>query len=154
LRIGDGVIPERSRWVVVVRMDRPEAYVTLQRTFAGSVWVDVVLDRRGGTAAPTGGHAPGAERRGQAFRRAKGGADFQVYEAIAPLPGRCPQCGRPVTVELPRFVEPPVRLELTVVHEAVSPAGVRHVVELQSLSATGRVRLATRLVARARTDVS
>jgi hypothetical protein len=147
------VIPERSRWVVVVRVDRPEAYTTLRRTFAGSVWVDVVLDRRGGAPAQGSGHAPRAERRGQAFRRAQRGADFQVYEATALVSGHCPECGRPVSVELPRFVEPPVRLELVVVHEAVPPAGVRHVVELQSLSATGRVLLATRLVSRARPDV-
>ena len=44
--------------------------------------------------------------------------------------------------------EPPVRLDLTVLHEAVPPDRARHVVELQSLSATGRVLLATRLFAR------
>jgi hypothetical protein len=39
-----------------------------------------------------------------------------------------------VSVEMPRFAEPPVRLELTVVHEAIQPDRARHVVELQSFS--------------------
>jgi hypothetical protein len=54
-------------------------------------------------------------------------------------------------VELPRFAEPPVRLEVAVVHEPVLPDRTRHAVELQSLSATGRVLLASRLLARTRT---
>ena len=57
-----------------------------------------------------------------------------------------------MTVELPRFAEPPARLELAVRHELILPVTVRHVVELQSLSATGRVLLATRLVVRTRTE--
>jgi hypothetical protein len=158
------VVPERSRWVIVVRADRPAAYATLRRTFDGSAWVDVVMDRRGGTSSG-GGRAPGVERRGSqrprgspasapapAFRRAYGTSDFEVYEATAPLPGRCPQCGLSVTVDLPRFAEPPVRLELTVIHEVIPPATVRHLVEAQSLSATGRVLLASRLLARPRVE--
>jgi hypothetical protein len=52
-------------------------------------------------------------------------------------------------VELPRFVEPPVRLELIIRHES-GPAKdqPRHVVDLQSFSPTGRVLLATRLAGR------
>jgi hypothetical protein len=57
-----------------------------------------------------------------------------------------------VSVELPRFVEPPVRLVLTVLHEGAAADGGRHSVELQSFSATGRVLLATRLVGRIRTE--
>jgi hypothetical protein len=49
-------------------------------------------------------------------------------------------------VEIPRFTEPPARLELTVVHEAIPPNRTRHVVEMQSFSVTGRVLLASRIV--------
>jgi hypothetical protein len=49
-------------------------------------------------------------------------------------------------VEIPRFTEPPARLELTVVHEVIQPNRTRHVVEMQSFSATGRVVLASRMV--------
>jgi len=74
--------------------------------------------------------------------------DFAVYEVAAPLRGRCPHCDEPVTVELPRFADPPVRLELTVVHEDNAPPRLRHAVEARALSATGRVILASRLRAR------
>ena len=148
-----------ARWVIVVRTDRPAAYAKLRRNFTGSAWVDVVMDRRGGPSSGRG-RAPAVERRGSqprrgsatsapapAYRRAQVGDDFEVYEATWPLPARCPQCGVLVTVELPRFAEPPNRLELTVVHEVIPPATLRHLVEAQSLSATGRVLFALQLSA-------
>jgi hypothetical protein len=57
-----------------------------------------------------------------------------------------------VSVEMPRFTAPPVRLDLTVVHEAIAPNRARHAVEVQSFSATGRVLLASRLLARIRLE--
>ena len=143
-----GLVPERSRWVIVVRADRPEKYAALRRNFAGSKWVDVVVDRRGAQPDQDRGRAPGTERRVSAFRRAHRSADFEIYEATAPLAGRCPQCEETLSVELPRFAEPPVRLEISVVHENVPPDRARHAVDLKSLSATGRVLLASRLFAR------
>jgi hypothetical protein len=53
-----------------------------------------------------------------------------------------------VTVELPRFTEPLVRLELRVVHDVILHGGRRHVVEIQALSATGRILLTSQLRAR------
>jgi pyruvate kinase len=64
---------------------------------------------------------------------------WEVYEATGPESGPYPECRALVSVELPRFVDPPVRLELVVRHEA-TPAAVRHVVELQAAC-----RLAARL---------
>jgi hypothetical protein len=158
------VIPERPRWVIVTRVDRPEVVPALQRSFAGSVWVKVVVDRRCGERRQ--GTMPPAEdqrlagRRSTdqdptqrpAFRLAYRGDGFEAYEATAPVPGRCPECGAMVSVEMPRFAEPPVRLELTVVHETIQGERARHVVELQSFSATGRVLLASRMVVRTRTE--
>jgi hypothetical protein len=159
-----GMSPLRARWVVVVKVNRPEAFASLRRHFAGTPWVEVVIDRRRGERRQASGKSPTERRRGgrriadndparfPSFRRAHRGEDFDVYEAIAPLPGQCPECGAALTVELPRFAEPPVRLELAVVHEAVPPDKVRHAVELQSLSPTGRVLLATRLFARPQSE--
>lgn len=160
-----GATPERSRWVIVVRVDRPEVHTAFRRSFAGSRWVDVVVDRRHGERRQGRGSLPGVERRGGGrrsadrhptqvpdFRLAHRGDGFEVYEATGPESGRCSQCGTMVSVEMPRFTEPPVRLELTVVHETVPPDRARHVVEVQSFSATGRVLLATRLFARNRTE--
>ena len=75
-----------------------------------------------------------------------------VYEATTPETAPCPDCGVVVSFELPRFAEPPIRLELVVRHE-VADTRARHVGELQSLSLTGRLLLSTRLVGRIRTDL-
>jgi hypothetical protein len=88
------------------------------------------------------------------FRLAQQGNGFAVYEATAPISGRCPQCGAMVSVEMPRFAEPPSRLDLTVVHELIQPDRARHAVDLQSFSATGRILLASRLFVRTRTEMS
>jgi hypothetical protein len=161
------MMPERAHWVIVVRADRPAAYARLRQHFAGSPWVDVVMDRRGivkdrriGPSSGRGQSSAG-ERRGDqrrewtapststpAFRRTSRGEDHDVYEATAPLPVRCPECGLMRTVELPAFAEPPVRLELKVVHDVTPHGLLRHVVEAQSLSATGRVLFTSQLRAR------
>lgn len=101
------------------------------------------------------GRPPGAEgARPQVpdFRLAHRGDGFDVYEATGPESQRCPQCGAMVSVEMPRFTEPPARLELTVLHEAVPPDRARHVVEVQSFTATGRVLMASRLFVRHRSE--
>jgi hypothetical protein len=157
------MIPERPRWVIVTRIDRPEVVPALRRTFAGSAWVDVVVDRRRGErrhgTGPVAGERRLAGRRSvdqdpaqtPPFRLAHRADGFEAYEATGPVPGRCPECGAMVSVELPRFVEPPVRLDLAVVHEPIQPDRARHVVDVQSFSATGRVLLASRLFVWTRT---
>ncbi len=158
--------PERPRWVIVAETDRPETYPVLRRNYAGSAWIEIVVDRRRlDRRQRSPGPAPTDDRRlaGRrsmdrdpaqvpAFRLAHQGEGFAVYEATAPVPVRCPECGAMVSVEMPRFPEPPVRLELTVVHEPIQPDRARHVVDLVSFSATGRVMLASRLFVRTRTE--
>ena len=86
------------------------------------------------------------------FRLAHRADGFEAYEATGPVPGRCPECGAMVSVELPRFAEPPVHLDLTVIHEPIQPGRARHMVDVQSFSATGRALLASRLLVRTRTE--
>ena len=137
----------------------------LSRSFGESAWVQVVVDRRRGERRQGGGRVPRVERRSvgrrgsdrdpaqrPAFRLAQHGDGAEVYEATGPESGRCPECGALLSVEMPRFTEPPVRLEMTVVHETIPPNRARHAVEVQSFSAAGRVLLASRLLARTRTD--
>lgn len=150
--------------MIVTRVDRPEVVPALRRTFAGSAWVDVVVDRRRGerrhgTVRVAGDQRLAGRRSADRdpaqtppFRLSSRGDGFEAYEAIGPVPGRCPECGAMVSVELPRFAEPPVHLDLTVVHEAIPPARTRHLVDLQSHSVTGRVLLASRLFVRTRTE--
>ena len=103
------VIPERSRWVLVVRVDRPEVVPALRRTFAMSAWVDVVVDRRRSErrqdAARVAGERRVAGRRSAdgdpaqtpPFRLAHRADGFEAYEATGPAPGRCPECGAMVS---------------------------------------------------------
>ena len=160
------VRPERCRWVIVADADRSEMYPVLRRNFLGSAWVDVVVDRRLGQRRQLSRTFTADDRRRvgrrsmdqeaaqvPSFRLARRGDGFAVYESTASVPGRCPQCRAIVGVEIPRFVEPPVRLELTVIHETIPPDRTRHLVELQSYSATGRVLLASRMVVRTRIDL-
>jgi hypothetical protein len=159
------VTPERPRWVIVVRVDRSDTYPALRRSFAGSAWVEVTVDRRQGERRQRRDMQAATDRRLASrrsmdrdpaqvplFRLAHQGAGFAVYEGTLPLPGRCSQCGAMVSMELPRFAEPPVRLELIVVHQPIQRDRARHVVELQSFSATGRVLLASRLLVRTHTE--
>src|SRR5262249_22355441 len=105
-----GMVPERPRWVIVAQVDRPAIYRALGRSYAGSAWVAVVIDRRRGerrqTAPGSGDRELTADRRlaGRRsgdrhpaqtpnFRRAQMGDGFEVAEATGPESGRCPQCG-------------------------------------------------------------
>jgi len=136
----------------------------LQRSFAGSPWVEVVVDRRRGerrhgTPQEAGDQRLAGRRSADQhpaqtppFRLAQRGDGFEAYEATAPVAARCPACGAMVSVEMPRFAEPPVRLDLTVVHETIPPDRARHMVDLQSFSATGRVLLTSRMFVRTGTE--
>lgn len=160
-----GVSPRRPRWVIVAHVDQPEVFEMLRRSFGGSPWVEVVVDRRRGERRQRRGRAAEVERRSvgrrasdghpaqhPAFRLTQYGEGAEIYEATGPESGRCFQCGALLSVEMPRFTEPPGRLDLTVVHETIPPNRARHAVDVQSFSATGRVLLASRLLARTRTE--
>jgi hypothetical protein len=165
---GPGITPARSRWVIVVPVGRADTYAAFRRRFGRSPWVDVVVDRRrtdachGDAGVPTVERRTAPRRKGtrnpvpapeSLFRLAHQLEGCDVYEGTFPESGRCPDCGVLISLELPRFAEPPVRFELVVQHERTAQ-GVRHIGELQSLSATGRVLLSTRLVGRvSREDV-
>jgi hypothetical protein len=150
--------------VIVAQVDRADVYPALRQNFAGSAWVEVVLDRRGlarrqGTVQPAEDRRLAGRRSADqdpaqtpAFRLAHRGDGFEAYEATGPVPERCAACGAMVSVELPRFAEPPLRLDLTVVHETIALDRARHLVELESFSATGQLLLASRLFVRTRTE--
>ncbi len=155
------------RWVVVVRPDRPDLYPTLHKSFSQTPWVRVLVDRRRPERPsevpldPSGRpvdrrRVPGDASRTEGYRLAHGADGFQVFEAEEPIRAPCPECGRELEFSIPRFVEPPARLELTVVHETTKVQGAsrqhRHIVELQAFTATGRALLASRIAARPRLE--
>jgi hypothetical protein len=83
------------------------------------------------------------------YRLAHRGDGHDVFEASTLAGAPCPDCEMTVWFEMPRFADPPARLELTVVHETVQPKRARHFVELQSFTSTGRPLLASRVSGRA-----
>jgi hypothetical protein len=107
---------------------------------------------RGSDAWPRAGVRPGTPRKRPRFGWPIEPTGLETYEATGPVPGRCPECGATVSIELPRFGEPPVQLDLAVVHEPVQSGRGRHMVDVQSFSATGRVLLASRLLVQTRTE--
>jgi hypothetical protein len=158
-----------SRWIVVVHSDRTRLLESLLGKFSDRAWVEVLVDRRRGERrrreVPFEGDqrlgdrrgVPGDASRTSLYRLACRGDGFDVYEATGPAPTRCPDCGATVTFEMPRFVEPPVRLDLRVTHESVETRSAsdraRHLVELQSFAAGGRPLVATLSVARSRLEI-
>jgi hypothetical protein len=159
----DPVETQRPRWIVVVQVTRPEVYARLRRVFEGARWVLVVVDRRRGERrrrddlSETDRRLGGRRREDDAtrvpeYRLAYHGDGHDVYEATALAGAPCPECELTVRFEMPRFVEPPARLDLTVVHETIQPKHARHFVELQSYTSTGRALVASRVTARVATE--
>ena len=60
----------------------------------------------------------------------------------------CPTCQATVWFEIPRFSEPPLRLQLQVEHEDVAARYSRHFVDLDAFGAAGRSLLSFRAMAR------
>lgn len=129
--------------------------------------VDVLADRRRGERRrrqePCALDLRLGERRGvpgdrtqrPAYRLARQGDGFDVYEATGHAAARCPDCGATVMFEMPRSGEPPARLDLHVAHDdmALDQHRARHVVELFMYAFSGRPLLAARSFARTRVEV-
>ena len=123
-----------------------------------------MVDRRRGERRQGGGRAAEVERPASggehltgpaqhpAFRLAQQGGWGRDLRGDRPGVRTLSQCGALLSVEMPRFTEPPGRLDLTVVHETIPPNRARHAVKMQSFSATGRVLLTSRQFARTLTE--
>jgi hypothetical protein len=142
----------RPHWIIVVHRDQPDLDARLRHVYAKAPWVEVVRDRRQGErrqhAVPPGDDARLAEQRGASGHRlAYTARGYTVHEAMSVITARCGPCGLLVSFELPRFAEPPIRLDVEVVHEVIQPKHPRHAVELRAATATRAEALALRLTA-------
>jgi hypothetical protein len=154
-----------TRWLVVVDRDQAAQEPRLRASFDRRM-VEVVLDRRRGdrrqAREPAGSERRRTERRGagnKSFRLDYTGKGFRIYQAVGRLALQCATCASVLETELPEFKEPPARLCLEVVHsERPNPdtlrppqaaeTSVRHTVEVQAHSATGRLLLSCCIPAR------
>ncbi|HEV8308467.1 MAG TPA: hypothetical protein VGW35_12435 [Methylomirabilota bacterium] len=154
------------RWLIVVQQGQRDLYEFLRHNFKPEAAVDLIYERRAGERR-RGGNAPRSDRR-QADRRQRrptawffqdglrdngrspaetSGRAEAARKPAAEIPSRrCPECGLVVAFELPRFPQPPSRIEVEVMHPKHSPGG-RHQIEVAAYSASGRPLLVQRIQA-------
>ena len=160
-----------SRWLIVVQPNQSDLYEALRQSIKDDSPVMVIYDRRFRERRRGSESSRGDRRRTDRRQRRPGGwlyecevlriepaedtgaAAAKRREAPPDVGTRaCPECGVPLEFEMPRFPQPPARLEIQTIHAAARGPGVQHYVEIQAFSATGRPLLLQRNQARRRTS--
>jgi hypothetical protein len=161
-----GTDNSQPRWFLVVRGDQHELLDILKGRLEGSD-IEVVPDRRS-RERRRGSFGPAMDRRVNDRRRPRPIAQLSV---VAPakeattepaatrrrLEGArngsithpCPTCAEPVELELPRFPQPPARVEMEVGHSTGNGNGRgAHYVEIAAFTVSGRLILSQRVPGR------
>jgi hypothetical protein len=143
----------RPRWLIVVEREQRELYELLRTSLRPDAPFDVVLDRRQGDAPGDAPERKEDRRRGNGAERAPAGLLFLRVALAGPvgattLTRPCPDCGLVPVFEMPRFPQPPARLEAEVVH--AGPARDQHYADIYAFTVSGR----SLLVQRVRADAS
>lgn len=155
-------------WLVVVCRDRPEVHARLRRSFDRSPLVEVLVDRRQAERRRARAAVSRDQRRvdrrqpprpgdagsGGRYRLIQERDGCHILETTRRIGARCPECAADLEFELPRFAEPPTRLDATVVHARSGGGGAQHYVETEAFTPSGRSLLACRILARRRADGS
>jgi hypothetical protein len=149
----------QPEWVVVVHRDQQDVYERLRERVDATAIVPV-LDRRQRERRLA--LDPSRPQRGPDRRRGRpvawiysAGAGFpiEVGEPEA-SPSRvtdtCALCGLVLEWELPRFPQPPARLDTKVLHLGQALDDTGHAVEIEAFTASGRPLLVHRAQARRR----
>ena len=148
------------QWLIVVSQERRHIHARLRHSFAAGP-VEVILDRRQRERRRASVRVytdrRGADRRGlptlrdrpldNGYRLIQQADGYQVYQAEGRVPARCPVCANALRFEMPRFVEPPARLDIEVIHSDRA-SSAQHFVEIQAFRASGRSLLACRVMAK------
>jgi hypothetical protein len=151
------IVDPTTRWLVVLQPNQRALYEVLRQSLKADSPVSVIYDRRfrerrrGGVSArsdrrrtdrrqrrPSGWFYE-AEIVRMVAERPSGGAAPGAPAASAPTLVVCAECGTELEFELPRFPQPPARLETEPIH-----AGLQHFVEIHAFTATGRPLLSQR----------
>jgi hypothetical protein len=147
-----------GEWVVIVQRERRDVYEELRQLLQGTA-LRVVLDRRQGERRRAEGDPArprlGPERRrGQPVGWVYPASALAVSEPVADTPtamtDTCSLCGATLEWELPRFPQPPARLETKVRHLGQAVGDAAHAVEVEAFTATGRPILSHRAPTRRR----
>jgi hypothetical protein len=162
-----GTQSQPAGWILVIQ-PRERALFELLRKRLADTPVTVLLDRRQ-RERRRGSMGHGVDRRTVERRRRRSVAWLVPAEApeirvpVTPPEARpdrarnadaltrpCPTCTAEVELDLPRFPQPPARLELTVSHVAANGRGPEHYVEIAAFTVTGRLLLSQRAPGRRR----
>ena len=156
------------RWLLVIKPEQRELFDLLRERLDGS-GLEVMLDRRR-RERRRGSLGPGMDRRQTDRRRQRPVAHVAVaaapedashqpasteparVEAAPPredaLAQRCPTCAEAVELEMPRFPQPPARVEMEVGHLTGNGRDGHHYVEIAAFTVSGRLLLSQRVPAR------
>src|SRR5262245_46195148 len=154
------------RWTIVVRANDATLYAQIRQRFLAAPSLAVILDRRRSDRR----HAeerPLMERRlserraersdpslPRTHRLSQWQPGLAVYELMdLEAATDCPTCWATVWFEMPRFSEPPLRLQLQVEHEDVAARYSRHFVAIDAFGAAGQSLVSFRAMARMSTRV-
>jgi hypothetical protein len=149
------------RWTIVVRASDAQLYDKIRQRFMVAPWVAVILDRRRRDRRQGEGLPPVEQRLGErrserrdpslprTHRLSQQQPGLAVYEQMdVEAATDCPTCRATIWFEMPRFSEPPFRLQLQVEHEDVAARHSRHHVSIDAFGAAGRSILSFRTMAR------
>lgn len=158
------------RWLLVIQPGQEELYDVLRERLEGTE-VHVVLDRRG-RERRRGSLGPTMERRNTDRRRqrpmglvaratsreagaasaavpARGASRTEAARAQENLTAhRCPTCSVMLELEMPRFPNPPARVDMEIGHVGASGQDSQHYAEIAAFTISGRILLSQRLPAR------
>jgi hypothetical protein len=142
----------RPRWLIVVEREQRELYELLRKSLQPDAPFDVVLDRRQGDPRGNAPERSQDRRRGAEGERAPIGLLFLRVSLAGPvvatvLTRACPDCDLVPAFEMPRFPQPPARLEADVIH--TGPARDQHYADIYAFTVSGRSLLVQRVRAAA-----
>ena len=149
------------RWTIVVRANDATLYARMRQRFPTAPWLAVILDRRRSdrrhAAEPppverrlaqrrAGQLDPSLPRTHRVSHQQPGVAVYELMDLEAATD--CPTCWATVWFEMPRFSEPPRRLQLQVEHEDVAARYSRPFVDIDAFGAAGQSLVSFRAMAR------
>ena len=157
-----------TRWYLVVKPDQRELFEVLRARLDGS-GVEVLIERRT-RERRRGSFGPTMDRRQIDRRRQRPVALLSVaalpvdvaepapaagsrlaaapHPQEAPVTYPCPTCASAIELELPRFPNPPARVEMEVAHVTAGSRDAQHYVEIAAFTVSGRLILSQRVPGR------
>jgi hypothetical protein len=154
------------RLLIVIQQHQRDIYELLRQHLKEDAPVTLIYERRVGERR-RGGGAQRTDRRRTDRRQRR--PDAWLYDAVilgvdqrdarppeSPAAPRdstvtvaaCPECAAAIEFEMPRFPQPPARLESEVIHSQQSPSAALHYVEIHAFTASGRPLLSHRVQAK------